>query len=845
VNLRELDLTFLLVAGVGVVAFAARLVRMPARRALDWWATLALLAAATAATHLAWPGYAGAVAFAGFFALVGAPLRLNAAALRAVRRGHEARARRLARLAALLHPGGPVGRQAAAVRVATKLRRGEAVAPAELARVTAGDPDAGEIYRLLTLHSRGDVDGVLRAFADPAARARLLAFGLGTTWVRTVATTGSAARIVDAVEEAERADPTLAAPDHRVLFWVDACAALGDADGTRTLVAQAGSLLTPGDAARAIAAARVARGEPEALAGLEALLGRDDLDPTSRHAATLARNVLANASPLDAPDDPRVRATLARLRAEAEAAHAIDPRGGAGARPYLTAAVGLALAGVYAAEVAVGDATDLHTLWRLGGLALPDDLGGAPAPWRYVTYAFVHLGALHLGFNLLGLWLFGRAVERLYGRARFAAVYLVAAVASGLGVAALSDPSRPQLLVGASGAVFGLGGAMVAALARRADLRRSPRGRQELRSFALLFAIQVASDFMMPHVSSTAHVTGAAVGALLGALLVPRAGLAARPRRGAGSVRHVGVRLVGQLFVDGLDEVFGLDEALAEVGVLGERLGLLNLLERLLLLHLGLDEAHAVAQRGGELLHVVDGRERPVPGDDLHPGRQLGGDLLDRGGQALDAAPARQIDERKTIGHEVVAHVHDVRLGEEDDGVAVGVAARQVNRPHLLAVQVHRELVVERDRRQRLAGRGRRRIVARLAGGHAARQPPPHVLVRHDRGLARERGVAAGVVAVPMRVEHEAHGLVGNVFEGRPNLRRQRRELIVDDHDAVLADRHADVSALALEHVNVARDLLGLDHDRGEGVVGRRGRARRRGGAGDRRRRGGRRRLGL
>ena len=71
--------------------------------------------------------------------------------------------------------------------------------------------------------------------------------------------------------------------------------------------------------------------------------------------------------------------------------------------------------------------------------------------------------------------------------------------------------------------------------------------------------------------------------------------------------------------------------------------------------------------------------------------------------------------------------------------------------------------------------------------------------------------VAACVIAVPVSVQNEAQLFVGNAFECCPDLVGERRKLIVDDQKAVVANRDADISARAFEHVNVAGDFRRLD----------------------------------
>lgn len=79
-------------------------------------------------------------------------------------------------------------------------------------------------------------------------------------------------------------------------------------------------------------------------------------------------------------------------------------------------------------------------------------------PWRLLTVALVHSGFWHLGLNMLALWMLGRSLEPLLGRVRFLALYLISALGGSVAVAVL-DPTSS--VVGASGAIFGLFGALI------------------------------------------------------------------------------------------------------------------------------------------------------------------------------------------------------------------------------------------------------------------------------------------------------------------------------------------------------------------------------------------------
>ena len=84
-------------------------------------------------------------------------------------------------------------------------------------------------------------------------------------------------------------------------------------------------------------------------------------------------------------------------------------------------------------------------------------LSGGFLPWQVVTYAFLHGGIGHLFFNMLGLWMFGAELERIWGQKRFLQFYfasVLAAAATQLVFAAFAGSPYPT--VGASGGLFGL-----------------------------------------------------------------------------------------------------------------------------------------------------------------------------------------------------------------------------------------------------------------------------------------------------------------------------------------------------------------------------------------------------
>ena len=135
--------------------------------------------------------------------------------------------------------------------------------------------------------------------------------------------------------------------------------------------------------------------------------------------------------------------------------------------------------------------------------------------WRLLSCAFVHIGIIHIGVNMLALWNLGRFMERAYGTAIFLVIYLGSALLGSL----LSVFMNPLVnSAGASGAICGLGGALLAfCLRRRAELPSLlVKG---LRNNALQFiGLTALIGFGIPGIDNFAHLGGFLGGLLLGAI---------------------------------------------------------------------------------------------------------------------------------------------------------------------------------------------------------------------------------------------------------------------------------------------------------------------------------------
>lgn len=152
----------------------------------------------------------------------------------------------------------------------------------------------------------------------------------------------------------------------------------------------------------------------------------------------------------------------------------------------------------------MGSGTEINNRLLIdGGVAGPPVADGE---WyRLVTSGFLHVGLIHLGFNMFLLYRLGQLVEPVLGRLRFTIAYVVSLLSGSLGVILL-QPDR--LAVGASGAVFGLMGVTVAVMRSRGIDPFST-------GLGGLIVLNLIITFTIPNVSIGGHVGG-----LLGGLAV-------------------------------------------------------------------------------------------------------------------------------------------------------------------------------------------------------------------------------------------------------------------------------------------------------------------------------------
>lgn len=129
--------------------------------------------------------------------------------------------------------------------------------------------------------------------------------------------------------------------------------------------------------------------------------------------------------------------------------------------------------------------------------------------WQLITSVFTHVSLVHIGFNMVALWFLGPPLEALLGRARFLALYLVSGL-MGSAAVMLFSAAHGQTL-GASGAIFGLLGALlVVAIKRRGNVQ----------TVLVWLGLNLIFTFTVSGISWQGHVGGLVGGLLIAGALV-------------------------------------------------------------------------------------------------------------------------------------------------------------------------------------------------------------------------------------------------------------------------------------------------------------------------------------
>jgi rhomboid protease GluP len=177
---------------------------------------------------------------------------------------------------------------------------------------------------------------------------------------------------------------------------------------------------------------------------------------------------------------------------------------------------------------AISPTTDQIIRW--GGNYGPLSLG--TQPWRLISCLFIHIGFVHLLANMWALFVLGRLAESLYGRASYLSTYLLSGIAGSL-ASMLWNPLGVS--AGASGAIFGIAGALIATL----FVGKIPLPKHNIRPVLATLVFWAGFDLLYgiwkTGVDNAAHlggfIAGLVLGALLGHNLGPQHGAAVRRKQ--------------------------------------------------------------------------------------------------------------------------------------------------------------------------------------------------------------------------------------------------------------------------------------------------------------------------
>jgi membrane associated rhomboid family serine protease/Flp pilus assembly protein TadD len=186
--------------------------------------------------------------------------------------------------------------------------------------------------------------------------------------------------------------------------------------------------------------------------------------------------------------------------------------------------------------------------------------------WRLVTSMFVHFGIVHIGLNMWCLWNLGRAAEQLMGRVSYLLAYFV----SGLFSSIASVYWHPMgASAGASGAIFGIAGALVSYVYLRKTPSHLTINKKMLGSLGTFIAYNLAFG-ALPGISNAAHIGGLAMGLVVGAAL-PAAGAGEASRRTRlslvsvfSAIALVGSAMAAKRLTKGVSEPSSAERLIAE-----------------------------------------------------------------------------------------------------------------------------------------------------------------------------------------------------------------------------------------------------------------------------------------
>lgn len=521
-----IDLQFFLAVNliaISAVVVAQGLIMKPDGYA-PWAAVNAGIVVIGIAMVLLLPEWSGLVVGVLFAAFVAAPVYLGRQAMQAHMAGNIPKAARFAAIAAFLHPSEAQRRNADILSALARSAAGDTTAMSELAQKQG--PAARAYVELHGAMERGDWADVLRhARAVSGTNAEV-----ATAEVRAFGELGQLDDMVDALMRATGGRMATTTHTLPVLF---ALAFAGRFDAVRTLLETRLSKLDLDIKTYWAAIADLAAGNVTGK-GRTALeqLARNAQQPRVRAAAqrALIRPFEENARHMSGLSRATIlaleqRVPMAQPSAAGSADEADDSVGGERAEqraaspalvryPVTWLFIGLCCIG-YGIQIYLGNPQSIESLVRAGGL-WPEYVVYRGEWWRIVTSTLLHGDPIHLAVNMLSLWVLGTDYEDLAGSWRMLIVYVLSGLGASAGVLWLMwiGVTPMAVLVGASGAIYGLFGAITAHAGAMFLRARNAAHLSRLVNILVVLAINLVITFAIPNISFSAHAIGFGIGFL-------------------------------------------------------------------------------------------------------------------------------------------------------------------------------------------------------------------------------------------------------------------------------------------------------------------------------------------
>ncbi len=209
-----------------------------------------------------------------------------------------------------------------------------------------------------------------------------------------------------------------------------------------------------------------------------------------------------NIFPFPPTNDPLIPSWLRQLASGNPVLQEMSNRGERHTLPFLTYILLSINLVVFLLMTLAGGSTDQRVLILFG--AKVNSLIQAGEIWRLLTSTFIHIGFMHLAFNLYALWSLGPFLEERIGHWRFLIIYIL----SGLGGSIASFLFSPALSAGASGSIFGLLGALLYYSLKRPSLWKSGLGM----NLVIVLLINFGFGLTQPGIDNFAHLGGLIMG---------------------------------------------------------------------------------------------------------------------------------------------------------------------------------------------------------------------------------------------------------------------------------------------------------------------------------------------